>query len=248
VKAEEADLLEDLVLVAHRDAREKISRMVEEEMAVSPAAWGSRRGSSSRMQYSSALLEALITELTKLPGLGRKSAQRIAFHILRAGEADAERLARAILDLRARVMDCEVCCNVTETQPCGFCADTRRDPSVICVVEQPMDVLAIERTGEFRAATTSSRGALPVDGIGPDQLRIRELLARVRAGGVAEVILATNPTAPGEATALYVARLLQGAPGVRVTRIARGVPMGSTSSSPTRSRWPRPERSQGAIT
>ena len=180
------------------------------------------------MQYSSALLEALITELTKLPGLGRKSAQRIAFHILRAGEADAERLARAILDLRARVMDCEVCCNVTETQPCGFCADTRRDPSVICVVEQPMDVLAIERTGEFRGRYHVLKGALsPVDGIGPDQLRIRELLARVRAGGVAEVILATNPTAPGEATALYVARLLQGAPGVRVTRIARGVPMGS---------------------
>jgi recombination protein RecR len=180
------------------------------------------------MQYSSALLESLITELTKLPGLGRKSAQRIAFHILRAGEADAERLARAILDLKARVMDCEVCCNVTETQPCALCADTRRDSSVICVVEQPMDVLAIERTGEFRGRYHVLKGALsPVDGIGPDQLRIRELLARVRAGGVAEVILATNPTASGEATALYLARLLQEAPGVRVTRIARGVPMGS---------------------
>lgn len=180
------------------------------------------------MQYSSALLEALITELTKLPGLGRKSAQRIAFHILRAGEGDAERLARAITDLKARVMDCEVCCNVTETQPCGLCADPRRDPAVICVVEQPMDVLAIERTGEFRGRYHVLKGALsPVDGIGPEQLRIGELLARVRAGGVTEVILATNPTAPGEATALYLARLLQGAPGVRVTRIARGVPMGS---------------------
>jgi recombination protein RecR len=180
------------------------------------------------MQYSSALLEALITELTKLPGLGRKSAQRIAFHILRAGEGDAERLARAITDLKARVMDCEVCCNVTETQPCGLCADSRRDPSVICVVEQPMDVLAIERTGEFRGRYHVLKGALsPVDGIGPEQLRIGELLARVRAGGVTEIILATNPTAPGEATALYLARLLQGAPAVRVTRIARGVPMGS---------------------
>jgi recombination protein RecR len=180
------------------------------------------------MQYSSALLEALIGELTRLPGLGRKSAQRIAFHILRADAADAERLAKAILDLKANVIDCEVCCNVTETQPCALCADGRRDGSVICVVEQPMDVLAIERTGEFRGRYHVLKGALsPVDGIGPEQLRIRELLGRVRAGGVAEVILATNPTAPGEATALYLARLLQVTPGVRITRIARGVPMGS---------------------
>jgi recombination protein RecR len=180
------------------------------------------------MQYSSALLEGLIGELTKLPGLGRKSAQRIAFHILRASPAEADRLARSILDLRARVMDCRVCCNVTETQPCALCADARRDATVLCVVEQPMDVLAIERTGEFRGRYHVLKGALsPVDGIGPDQLTIGELLARVKAGGVAEVILATNPTAQGEATALYLARLLPGAPGLRVTRIARGVPMGS---------------------
>lgn len=180
------------------------------------------------MQYSSALLESLIGELTKLPGLGRKSAQRIAFHILRTSSADAERLARSILDLKARVMDCRVCCNVTETQPCALCADERRDPAVICVVEQPMDVLAIERTGEFRGRYHVLKGALsPVDGIGPEQLTIRELLTRVKAGGVSEVILATNPTAQGEATALYVARLLEGAPGLSVTRIARGVPMGS---------------------
>lgn len=180
------------------------------------------------MQYSSALLEALLGELTKLPGLGRKSAQRIAFHILRAGPEDASRLAKAILDLKARVMDCEICCNVTETQPCALCADARRDGTLICVVEQPMDALAIERTGEFRGRYHVLKGALsPVDGIGPEQLRIQELLARVRAGRVAEVILATNPTAPGEATALYLARLLQEAPDLRVTRIARGVPMGS---------------------
>jgi recombination protein RecR len=180
------------------------------------------------MQYSSALLEGLIGELTKLPGLGRKSAQRIAFHILRASPAEADRLARSILDLKARVMDCRVCCNVTETQPCALCADARRDATVLCVVEQPMDVLAIERTGEFRGRYHVLKGALsPVDGIGPDQLTIGELLARVKAGGVAEVILATNPTAQGEATALYLARLLPGAPGLRVTRIARGVPMGS---------------------
>lgn len=180
------------------------------------------------MQYSSALLEGLIGELTKLPGLGRKSAQRIAFHILRASTGEAERLARSIQDLKARVTDCEVCGNVTETQPCALCADARRDASMICVVEQPMDVLAIERTGEFRGRYHVLKGALsPVDGIGPEQLTIRELLARVKAGGVAEVILATNPTAPGEATALYLGRLLQGAPELRITRIARGVPMGS---------------------
>lgn len=180
------------------------------------------------MQYSSALLETLIAELTRLPGLGRKSAQRIAFHMLRTSEADARRLADAILDLKSKVTDCEICGNVTETQPCALCADTRRDASLLCVVEQPMDVLALERTGEFRGRYHVLKGALsPVDGIGPDQLRLTELLHRVREGGVREVIVATNPTAQGEATALYIARLLQDAPGVTVTRIARGVPMGS---------------------
>lgn len=180
------------------------------------------------MQYSSALLEALIAELTRLPGLGRKSAQRIAFHMLRTSEADARRLAEAIVDLKSKVTDCEICGNVTETQPCALCADTRRDPSVLCVVEQPMDVLALERTGEFRGRYHVLKGALsPVDGVGPDQLRLTELLRRVKEGNVREVIVATNPTAQGEATALYIARLLQPVPDLAVTRIARGVPMGS---------------------
>ena len=180
------------------------------------------------MQYSSALLETLIAELTRLPGLGRKSAQRIAFHMLRTSEADARRLADAILDLKSKVTDCEICGNVTETQPCALCADTRRDASLLCVVEQPMDVLALERTGEFRGRYHVLKGALsPVDGIGPDQLRLTELLRRIKEGGVREVIVATNPTAQGEATALYIARLLQDAPDITVTRIARGVPMGS---------------------
>lgn len=180
------------------------------------------------MQYSSALLEALIAELTRLPGLGRKSAQRIAFHMLRTPEAEARRLADAILDLKSKVTDCEICGNVTETQPCALCADTRRDSSILCVVEQPMDVLALERTGEFRGRYHVLKGALsPVDGVGPDQLRLTELLRRVKEGNVREVIVATNPTAQGEATALYIARLLQSDPGVTVTRIARGVPMGS---------------------
>jgi recombination protein RecR len=180
------------------------------------------------MQYSSALLEALIAELTRLPGLGRKSAQRIAFHMLRTSEADARRLAEAIVDLKSKVTDCEISGNVTETQPCALSADTRRDPSVLCVVEQPMDVLALERTGEFRGRYHVLKGALsPVDGIGPDQLRLTELLRRVKEGNVREVIVATNPTAQGEATALYLARLLQAVPDLAVTRIARGVPMGS---------------------
>ncbi len=180
------------------------------------------------MQYSSALLETLIAELTRLPGLGRKSAQRIAFHMLRVPEAEARRLADAIVDLKSKVTDCEICGNVTETQPCALCADSRRDASVLCVVEQPMDVLALERTGEFRGRYHVLKGALsPVDGIGPDQLRLTELLRRVKEGDVREVIVATNPTAQGEATALYIARLLQAASGVTVTRIARGVPMGS---------------------
>jgi recombination protein RecR len=180
------------------------------------------------MQYSSALLEAVITELTRLPGLGRKSAQRIAFHLLRSPESDAKRLAQAVLDLKARVEDCRVCGNVTETQPCAICADPRRDPSVLCVVEQPMDVLAIERTGEFRGLYHVLKGSLsPIDGIGPEQLKLGELIDRVKPGKVSEVIVATNPTAQGEATALYIARLLQNMGAVRVTRIARGVPMGS---------------------
>ena len=180
------------------------------------------------MQYSSALLETVITELTRLPGLGRKSAQRIAFHLLRSPEGEAKRLAQAIVDLKARVEDCRICGNVTETQPCAICADSRRDNSVICVVEQPMDVLAIERTGEFRGSYHVLKGALsPIDGIGPEQLKLSELIDRVKSGSVSEVIVATNPTAQGEATALYIARLLQNRPGVLVTRIARGVPMGS---------------------
>ena len=180
------------------------------------------------MQYSSALLETVITELTRLPRLGRKSAQRIAFHLLRSPEGDAKRLAQSIVDLKAKVEDCRICGNVTETQPCAICADSRRDNSVICVVEQPMDVLAIERTGEFRGSYHVLKGALsPIDGIGPEQLKLSELIDRVKPGGVVEVIVATNPTAQGEATALYIARLLQNVPGLRVTRIARGVPMGS---------------------
>lgn len=177
--------------------------------------------------YSSKYLELLIEELVKLPSIGRKSAQRLALHLLRAPREDALRLAEAIRLLRERVGFCRVCGNFSEDDPCRLCADPQRDASVVCVVEQPGDVLALERTGQFRGRYHVLGGALsPLDGTSPDDLRIRELLERLRGGEIKEVILATNPNVAGEATALYLARVL-GPLGVRVTRIARGVPMGS---------------------
>ena len=184
--------------------------------------------------YSSKYLELLIEELVKLPSIGHKSAQRLALHLLRAPREDALRLAEAIRALRERVGFCTVCGNFSEQDPCPLCVDPERDSALLCVVEQPGDVLAFERTGQFRGRYHVLGGALsPLDGTNPEDLRIRELLERLRppedggdAGEVREVILATNPNVAGEATALYLSRLL--APlGVKVTRIARGVPMGS---------------------
>jgi recombination protein RecR len=177
--------------------------------------------------YSSKYLELLIAELEKLPSIGLKSAQRLALHLLRVPKEDALRLAEAIRAVRERVGFCTTCGNFSETDPCALCADPRRDSHVLCVVEQPMDVLAFERTGQFSGRYHVLGGALsPLEGTSPEQLRIRELLSRLRGGEVKEVILATNPNVNGEATALYLSKLL--APlGVRVTRIARGVPMGS---------------------
>jgi len=177
--------------------------------------------------YSSKYLELLIEELVKLPSIGHKSAQRLALHLLRAPREDALRLAEAIRVLRERVGFCRVCGNFSEDDPCRLCTDPRRDASVVCVVEQPGDVLAFERTGQFGGRYHVLGGALsPLDGTSPDDLRIRELLERLRPAEIKEVILATNPNVAGEATALYLARVL-GPLGVRVTRIARGVPMGS---------------------
>ena len=177
--------------------------------------------------YSSKYLELLIAELEKLPSIGTKSAQRLALHLLRVPKEDALRLAEAIRAVRERVGFCTTCGNFSETDPCALCADPRRDPSLLCVVEQPVDVLAFERTGQFPGRYHVLGGALsPLEGTSPEQLRIRELLARLRGGEVKEVILATNPNVNGEATALYLSRLLSTL-GVRVTRIARGVPMGS---------------------
>lgn len=177
--------------------------------------------------YSSKYLELLIEELEKLPSIGMKSAQRLALHLLKVPKEDALRLADAIRAVRERVGFCTTCGNFSETDPCALCGDPRRSPAVLCVVEQPVDVLAFERTGQFPGRYHVLGGALsPLEGTSPEQLRIRELLSRLRGGEVKEVILATNPNVNGEATALYLFKLL--APlGVRVTRIARGVPMGS---------------------
>ena len=177
--------------------------------------------------YSSRYLELLIEELVKLPTIGQKSAQRLALHLLRIPQAEALRLADAIRDVRERVGFCATCGNFSETDPCALCGDPQRDVRMVCVVEQPGDVLALERTGQFHGRYHVLGGALsPLEGTSPEQLRIRELLARLRGGEITEVILATNPNVNGEATALYLSKLLSPL-GVRITRIARGVPMGS---------------------
>lgn len=171
-------------------------------------------------------VQALIDELGRLPGIGPKSAQRIAFHLLKVSGEEAHRLARAISDAKAKVQFCKRCCNVTDAELCGICTDARRDQHVICVVEEPRDVVAIEKTGEFRGLYHVLHGAMsPIDGIGVEQLRVRELLARLQTEPVTEVILSTNPNVEGETTALYLARLLKGT-GITVTRLASGLPVG----------------------
>ena len=170
----------------------------------------------------------LIEEFSKLPGVGTKTAQRLTYHVLRASTDDARGLAAALIAIKEQVAYCSVCCNITEAgvDPCHICADPRRDALRICVVEEPLDVLAIERTGEFRGRYHVLHGAIsPIDGIGPDRLRTRELVVRVSDGGVEELILATNPNLEGEATAMYLADLLAShVPSI--TRIARGLPVG----------------------
>ena len=169
----------------------------------------------------------LIDEFHKLPGIGPKSAQRLTYHLLRMPHDEAIALAEAITELKERTVLCSVCQNVTETDPCGICRDGDRDRNIICVVEEPLDILAVERTRGFHGLYHVLHGVIsPMDGIGPDDLKIAELLTRLRGGGVTEVIMATNPNLEGEATSMYVSRLLTPL-GVRVTRLARGLPMGS---------------------
>jgi recombination protein RecR len=171
-------------------------------------------------------LTRLIEQLQRLPGIGRKSAQRLAFYILRSPREDADRLCDAVRDVKERVTYCSVCNNVTDIDPCALCQNDGRDQRLICVVEEPQNVIAVEKGGGFRGVYHVLMGALsPLQGVGPDDLKIKNLLARVESGAD-EVILATNPNVEGEATAIYLARLLKPL-GVKVTRIAMGVPVGS---------------------
>lgn len=171
-------------------------------------------------------VQALIDELGRLPGVGPKSAQRIAFHLLKMPADDANRLAYAITDAKAKVRFCSRCFNVADDELCPICADTRRDAGVLCVVEESRDIVAIERTGEFKGRYHVLLGAIsPLEGIGPEQLKIRELIARLEPEGVHEVIVCTNPNTEGEVTAMYLARTLKPL-GLTVTRIASGLPVG----------------------
>jgi recombination protein RecR len=172
-------------------------------------------------------MSRLIDELKKLPGIGAKSAQRLAFHILRSSGQDAEALAAAVRDVKAKLRLCSVCNNITDVDPCAYCTSPTRNQRLVCVVEEPTNIAAIEKTKHFNGVFHVLHGAIsPLHGVGPDQLRISNLVSRVDAGNVDEVILATNPTVEGEATAVYLAQQLKRS-GVKVTRIAMGIPVGS---------------------
>jgi recombination protein RecR len=171
-------------------------------------------------------VQRLVDELARLPGVGRKSAQRLAFHLLHIEEADAERLGNAIIDLRKQVRLCNRCFNITAEFECSICADLRRDPTSVCVVERAQDISVLERTQEFSGRYHVLGGAIsPIAGIGPDQLRMKELVGRIGSESITEVIVATNPTVEGDTTALYIARLLKPL-GVKVSRLASGLPVG----------------------
>lgn len=172
-------------------------------------------------------IDHLIEALTKLPGIVRKTASRLAFHILRRSRSEVEELARAILDVKEKIRLCSICFNLTDEEPCAICRDPRRARSILCVVEGPNDLAAIENTGEFRGRYHVLHGAIaPLEGVGPEELKIKELLDRIQREGVEEVILALNPTVEGGATALYLTDLIKPT-GIKVTRIAYGIPMGS---------------------
>jgi len=179
------------------------------------------------MEYSSAHIEKLIDAFSKLPGIGRKTAQRLTFHVLKMSQEEAKELAEAISAVKEHVGYCRNCGNISEVQPCYICRDEKREKDLLCVVEQPNDVIAIEKTGQFKGQYFVLGGALsPQEGVGPEDLRIDQLVERVKRDGTKEVIIATNPNAQGETTAFYIAEVLKPT-GTRVTRIARGVPMGS---------------------
>jgi recombination protein RecR len=178
------------------------------------------------MSYYAEPIARLLEELERLPGIGPKSAQRLAFHILKGDDASAQRLADALVEVKRQIHFCSRCFNFASEDLCEYCADTGRDASMICVVEEPRDVVAVERTGELRGVYHVLQGAIsPIDGIGPEQLKVRELIDRLADGTVTEVVIATNPNVEGETTALYLARLIKPL-GIKVTRIASGLPVG----------------------
>jgi recombination protein RecR len=169
----------------------------------------------------------LIDELKRLPGIGQKTAQRLAFHILRADREEAAALADAIRDAKEKIRECSICNNITDTDPCFYCTSPTRNRKIICVVEEPHNIVAVEKTRQFNGLYHALGGALaPLQGVGPDQLKIRSLIERLKGGGVEEIIIATNPTAEGEATAVYISKLIKPL-GIRVTRIGVGIPVGS---------------------
>ncbi len=179
------------------------------------------------MGYTPEPVNRLIDELSKLPGIGPRTASRLAFYVLKAPREQVDALSQALLEVKDRIQLCSICFNITERDPCALCTDPQRDRGRICVVEDPLDVIALERTGSYKGLYHVLHGTIsPMEGIGPDKLRIKELVARAQLEEVEEVILATNPNLEGEATAMYIARLL-GPVGVRVTRLARGLPVGS---------------------
>ncbi len=178
------------------------------------------------MQVYTGPITRLIEEFSKLPGVGKKTAQRLAFHVINMNTNDVESLSKAIIEAKREIRYCSICCNITDTDPCSMCANKNRDSSVICVVEDPRDVAAMERTREFKGKYHVLNGVIsPMDGIGPDMIKIKELIQRLGTEDVKEIIMATNPTIEGEATAMYIARLLKPM-GIKVTRIAHGLPVG----------------------
>ena len=178
------------------------------------------------MSFYAAPIAKLIDELSKLPGVGNKTAQRLAFYILKMSSGEVEQLANSITSAKRNIKQCRICCNITDSEVCSICANTKRDSSIICVVEDPKDVVAIEKMRDFKGLYHVLNGAIsPMEGIGPEEIRIKELLRRVADNDIKEIIIATNPNIEGEATAMYISRLLKPA-GILVTRIAHGVPVG----------------------
>lgn len=182
----------------------------------------------SMERYNAGALENLINELGKLPGIGPKSAQRLAYHILKSSKEDVSNFAKAMAEVKEKVRYCSKCFNITESDPCNVCSSTKRNKNIICIVEEPLDIMSLEKTGSFRGVYHVLMGSIsPLDGIGPEDLKIKELLRRIEPEKITEVIIATNPDVEGEATALFLSKILKPL-GVKVYRLALGIPMGAS--------------------